>query len=168
MIFYSVILQLIPLYSGITRRDREDYIQHVLRTAQLASRLQASENVQLLCLLHDVLEVNPKVTMLQLRYAFCLSNAQERTLSILTALKGETSEQHFYRVLTSGDIDALFVKFCDTHDNSIFIVNSYFDDYEFTRKVVGKDPQKEQAKYKKRKLLLKDKLLEFGVIIKDV
>lgn len=97
----------------------------------------------LLGLLHDIIEMNPILTLEKVRSLFGLSLADTKTLYVLTAKEGESSKAHYQRVVQSKDRNAWLVKYCDNQDNSVFLP----EDYTFTNVKVGKDPEEEIKKY---------------------
>ena len=97
-------------------------------------------------MLHDVLEVCPNVSHKTLVHDFGLTQDELNIIDILTAHEGESSQDHFQRVLDSQNTKALLIKYCDCKDNAVFLL----EDYEFTRNVLCKDPYQEQDKYKLR------------------
>ncbi len=142
----------VQAYHSVTRRNREPYVAHCLRVAARLEIYGVLKETQVLGLVHDIFEVNPTYTVEQVKSQFHLSDASLVSLDLLTRLSGETSEEHFQRVLTSNNLPALLVKLADCLDNSDFKPEDYF----FTVDVLGLDPNKEITKYIDRsKLVLK-------------
>lgn len=133
------------LYSGVTRRDREDYANHPKRMIEYAIGLGWNDpNLLLTIALHDVLEVaNVSFQMLdEMQVSFDVLEAIE----LLTCKVGESSEQHFRRVLFSNNKLALQTKYVDCLDNAA--MESV--DILWYREVLKKSARMESEKYKVR------------------
>ena len=139
----NVILKASELYGVSVRRNREMYLNHCLRVVQLLDSHGYPLEYQEVGLLHDVLEMNSKVSLLEVASSFNLTEDQIIALGFLTRKNGETSKEHFNRVLNSGHMLTLVVKACDLLDNADF----KSEDYVFTREVLGEDPETERNKY---------------------
>lgn len=149
------IAEIANFYGTTLRRNRELYFSHCLRVAAKVQEAGLPFKCVEVALLHDVLEL-PNIN-----YKDTLSSIQLGTLSILTVLPNESSEDHFLRVLNSGDIWALVIKYYDNLDNSVFTD----EDKVFTEKVLHKDSNEEIQKYLTRAKMIKEKLFLQGVFV---
>lgn len=135
----------LDLYASVTRRDREDYINHPKRMIEYATGLGWDNPSLLLTIaLHDVLEVaDVSLQMLdEMQVDFDVLEAVE----LLTCKIGETSEQHFRRVLFSNNKLALQTKYVDCLDNAVMEEV----DKLWYREVLKKSAKMESEKYKVR------------------
>ena len=158
MVSYKHLIGVITLYNGHIRRNREPYVLHCIRMAQMAKDYGSGNRVQLLCLLHDVLELNKDVRLEQLRQIFSLESVDLDVLRILTCATDETSEQHFHRILNGKSIYALLVKWFDCYDNSQFVQ----EDFNFYETHMSEPMLEARLKYINRLRLIEQKLAEYG------
>ena len=135
----------LDLYTGITRRDREDYANHPKRMIEYAIGLGWDDPSLLLTIaLHDALEVaDVSFQMLdEMQVDFDVLEAIE----LLTCKIGETSEQHFRRVLFSKNKLALQTKYVDCLDNAVM----ESADILWYHQVLKKSARMESEKYNVR------------------
>lgn len=149
------IAEIANFYGTTLRRNRELYFSHCLRVASCTLEAGLPWKCVELALLHDILELD------NVTYIDTLDDIQKGTLNILTAYKDESSQDHFLRVLNSGDIWALVIKYYDNLDNSVFTD----EDKVFTEKVLHKDSNEEIQKYLTRAKMIKEKLFLQGVFV---
>lgn len=160
---YGLLEKAVQAYGDVKRRNRELLVAHGLRVAARLKYLGFNEQLQLVGLLHDVLEIADAASIEHVQKTFSLSEEQVEILLLLTRQYGESSEKHFNRVLESNNIGAIAVKYCDNSDNAAF----KDEDYIFTEEVLGLNAKEEQAKYSARAKALKGKLFELGVDLDD-
>lgn len=125
LIDYQFIQKLIDVHAGVRRRNREDYVLHCIRVGEIVHHLTNDVNLQKLAMLHDVLEVCPNVSHKTLVHDFGLTQDELNIIDILTAHEGESSQDHFQRVLDSQNTKALLIKYCDCKDNAVFLLEDY-------------------------------------------
>lgn len=158
MISYKHVIQAIMLYHGHARRNREPYVAHVLRMAENAKQAGLGNRVQLLCILHDALEMNPSLTITHIQSMFTLQDIDIEVLKTLTCATDESSEQHFQRVLNSRSIFVLIVKYLDCLDNAEFVA----EDTLFYQQFMSETVKQAKEKYTSRMKLIALKLQEYG------
>lgn len=105
---------------------------------------EASLDIQIAMLFHDVVE-DGRATWQDLRDAK-VSELSISYLEILTRREGESSEEHFNRVLGCGVIEVLYGKLADSTDNA---------EWSDEDKLWNPEWEREQAKYIARNKLLK-------------
>jgi (p)ppGpp synthase/HD superfamily hydrolase len=158
MIAYNYVSQVIALYQGHFRRNREPYVLHVLRMADNAKKCGLGNEIQLLCLLHDVLELNPQLTITHLQAMFNLQDIDVEVLKTLTRATDESSEQHFQRVLNSRSIFVLIVKYFDCLDNAEFVA----EDAQFYKEYMKESHKEAKKKYVDRLRMIAEQLQKYG------
>ena len=115
-------------------------------------------NLPILIALHDVLEVVEGYTLSILQEQFELTSEEVVVIELLACKLNETSEENFYRVLSSQNILALKVKYLDCMDNALMDI----EDYEWYRTVLNKSVTKEMDKYLARADLIVKYLVSQG------
>lgn len=158
MIAYNYIVQVVALYNGHFRRNREPYVLHALRMADNAKLCGLGNEIQLLCLLHDVLELNPQLTITHLQAMFNLQDIDVEVLKTLTRATDESSEQHFQRVLNSRSIFVLIVKYFDCLDNAEFVA----EDIQFYKEYMKESHKEAKKKYTDRIRMIARQLQKYG------
>lgn len=158
MISYLQIAQAVLLYNGITRRQDEPYVMHALRKAEYAKTAGLGNKIQLLCLLHNVLELLPDLRANSLGLMYKLEEIDLIALKLLTPATDETPEQHFERILNGQCIFALIVKYLACYDDAIFSPQhkEYYHDY------LKIDYKIERDMYISQMNRLEAKLTEYG------
>ena len=136
----------IKAHEGQLRRNRELYACHPIR---VASNFHPRSLKYTVALLHDVVE-DTQYTFEDL-VSLGLGEEELNALRILTRLDGESSKEHFDRVLNSNNHVAQEVKLYDLLDNSKFLP----EDDEFN-KSIGLDTKEERLKYLNRAQVLCD------------
>ena len=155
MIAYNYVSQVVALYQGHFRRNREPYVLHVLRMADNAKKCGLGNEIQLLCLLHDVLELNPQLTITHLQAMFNLQSIDVEVLKTLTRATDESSEQHFQHVLNSR---SLIVKYFDCSDNAEFVA----EDAQFYKEYMKESHKEAKKKYVDRLHMIAEQLQKYG------
>jgi (p)ppGpp synthase/HD superfamily hydrolase len=132
-------------HEGQMRRgDEEPYINHPLRVYGLMRKDGYTGDSLVVAVLHDVVEDTSYV--FEDCYKFLSTDEGKEALRLVTKMEGETSETALNRLLSSGNRIALLVKAYDALDNSR--ITEY--GAEFTRTILGLDPEKEALKYKSK------------------
>lgn len=72
-----------------------------------------------IALVHDIREIGLPIDVVKSMEAMC-SSAVLEGLDILSRREGESSQSHFQRVLDSGNVNALVVKWADCMANSVY------------------------------------------------
>lgn len=139
-----------------TRRgDKLPYALHPIAVAYLMGQHGfRAEDITVAAYYHDVLE-DTAATVETLRN----EGVSERSIEIiliLTRSECESSEEHFERVLSSGDTDALIVKYFDASHNAIWTEDD---------KVWNPDWRNEEKKYLDRADRIHAKLVSLGITI---
>jgi (p)ppGpp synthase/HD superfamily hydrolase len=129
-------------HTGQTRRGGEEpYINHPLRVYGELVEKGYTGDVLVVAVLHDVVE--------DTSYGFddCSqfieSEEGKEALRLVTKMEGESSSAALVRVLESDNQIALLVKAYDSLDNARMSPHGI----EFTRTVLGLDPEQEAKKY---------------------
>lgn len=153
----NIIESALSLYVGIMRRDREEYKEHPIRMAKIAQEMGWLEpQIHLLICLHDALEVVEGLTPDYLQQVFSIIPEEGEILDLLTSMVNETSEDHFNRVLNSGNLLALQIKYCDCVDNA----HMEFVDIEWYKDTLHLSYSEESDKYRLRSRQILEKIKE--------
>ena len=143
----NIIESALSLYDGIMRRDREEYRNHPIRMAKIAEEMGwLNSSSHLLIALHDVLEVGVEIRPAYLEKVFTLTPEEMEVITILTRRNGERSQEHFERVLNSGNLIALQIKYCDCVDNA----HMEYEDIQWYKDVARCNYSEESDKYRLR------------------
>ena len=153
----NVIESALSLYDGIMRRDREEYRNHPERMAKIAEEMGwLNSSSHLLIALHDVLEVGVEVRPSYLEKVFALTPEEMEVITILTRRNGERSQEHYERVLNSGNLIALQIKYCDNIDNA----HMEYEDIQWYKEVARCNYSEESDKYRLRSRQVFEKIKE--------
>lgn len=148
----GLVSKVVELYGTTLRREREVYVSHVLRVATNVEAMGFNERGVLLALLHDILELDlPGYTLKSITSLLDLTPNESSILEILTARHGESSQEHYERIVQSNEGLAYAIKYYDNLDNAVFAV----EDYAFTQEKLLRDPEKEILKYQERARMFK-------------
>lgn len=141
--FSNVLKYAISKHKKQERRGREPYVLHCIRVYEQSIMAGIKAPYSYAALLHDVIEDTP-TTLDDLRTDLGLPEEVLEIINLLTKLPTESNpESHIQRLLKSGNKYAITIKFFDAQDNSVFLQG----DKEFTKEILGKNPETERVKY---------------------